>query len=173
MFACLRKSQSQSVMLYNRPKKVNRSNAKNTDTLLKGIGASRFSFARCRLHYRVWNLSLSHFDGKHGRHLLPSLVGDRRHLHDTNGTLLRRERRQNSKGRWTILVRASGTRKHNRLPSRLVILDRILAYDIDRDESSLAILLILPASHLLQRIVKTTHCNRDSHHSNNHQLPWC
>src|SRR2546425_8417359 len=127
------KNQPQSVMLYNRTKKVNRNNAKNADTFLKGVGASRFSFARCRLHYRVGDLSLSNFNGKHGRYLLPSLMGDRRHLHDTNWTLLRRERGQNSTGRWTILVRASGTRKHNRLPCRLVILDRILANDIDRD----------------------------------------
>src|SRR2546425_1908292 len=115
------------------PKKVNRSNAKDTDTFLKGVGASRFCVARCRLHYRVGNLSLSHFNGKHGRHLLSSLLGDRRRIHYTNGTLLCRERGQNSTGRWIILVRASGTRKHNRLPSGLVILDRILANDIDRD----------------------------------------
>src|SRR5256712_10692519 len=127
------KNQPQSVMLYNPPKKVNRNNAKDTYTFLKGVGASRFGISRCRLHYRIRNLSLSNFNGKHGRHLLPSLMGDRRHLHDTNWTLLRRERRQNPKGRWAILVRASGTRKHNRLPCRLVILDRILANDIDRD----------------------------------------
>src|SRR5437870_6026797 len=97
-------------MLYNRTKKVNRSNAKDTDTFLKGVGASRFSFARCRLHYRIGYLSLSHSNGKHGRHLRSSLMGDRRHLHDTNATLLRRERGQNSTGGWTILLRTSGTR---------------------------------------------------------------
>src|SRR5207245_6382837 len=133
-------------MLYNPPKKVNRNNAKDTDTFLKGVGASRFGIARCRLHYRIGNLSLPNFNGKHGRHILPSLMGDRRHLHDTNRALLRRERGQNSTGRWTILVRTSGTRKHNRLPSGLVILDRILATDIDRDYRSLVLLLILPIS---------------------------
>src|SRR5438445_13033190 len=85
------KNQPQSVMLYNRTKKVNRNNAKNTDTFLKGVGASRFSFARCRLHYRIGNLSLSNSNGKHGRHLLPSLTGARRRSHDPVWTLLRRE----------------------------------------------------------------------------------
>src|SRR3989441_11042597 len=83
------KNQPQSVMLYNRTKKANRNNAKDTDTFLKGVGASRFGIARCRLHYRIGNLSLSHLNGKHGRHLLPSLVGARRRLHYSNGTLLR------------------------------------------------------------------------------------
>src|SRR5205807_5578771 len=130
-------------------RKERQGHAKNRDTLLKGLGPSGFSAARCRLHHWIGNLSLSHHNGQHGRHIFASFMGDRRRLYDSDRILLRRECVKNSKGWGTLFVCTPGTGKYNRFSSRLVVLDWILAHDIDRDKSALA-LFSIPPSQLLQ-----------------------